>query len=103
MLQFGHIPPLAQYIDTPLINVGAGVDHQLVVYGRVCSVKSEAIIVAVLVKEHPCAEGCVGRFYGTRLRGIVIDDLFRPWWTDPLGEVRWDPKRGWVQVSGEAV
>jgi hypothetical protein len=90
-----HLPPDARRVDPRLSSVGAGRDFQHLVYGRADA--TTAVVVARLLKEHP--EGVVGRFYGTRLWGIPVDDAFVPWRTEPLGEMRWDDERGWVQVS----
>jgi len=87
-------------IDPRLADIGAGLPFQTLVFGQVFEARAEAFVVATLVQEH--AEGIVGRYYGTRLRGIAADDRFVPWRTIPLGEVRWDEKQGWVQVGSVA-
>lgn len=92
----GPLPSCARQVDPPLADVGADHDYQHLVYGRTLD-NATALVVATLVKEH--AFGVVGRFYGLRLWGILIDEVFRPWRTEPLGEMRWDDDHGWVQVA----
>lgn len=93
------LPTEATRIDPPLAEVGAGRAHQQLVYGRVQPGNAGAVVVARLVAAHP--DGEVGRFYGTRLLGFLFGDVFRPYGTEPMGEVRWDREAAeWVQVAG---
>lgn len=92
------LPAAATRIDPPLAEVGVGRTHQQLVYGRVQPGNSGALLVAKLIDDHP--DGVVGRFYGTRLLGFLFGEVFRPYGTEPLGEVRWDAERDeWVQVE----
>lgn len=90
-----NLPPTARHIDPILTEVGLDHAFQKLVCGQVLDACS-AVVIAVLTQQHPA--GVVGRFYGTRLRGFSDGSVFRPWRTEPLGEVRWDDAVGWVQL-----
>ena len=94
-----RLPPAASQIDRSLLDVGLDHDYQRVVFGQVSPESASALVVAVLHSAHPQGEGVVGRFYGVHLRGFLDGSLFRPWRTEPLGEVQWDDAQGWVQVA----
>lgn len=92
------LPREATTIDPSLREMGAARTHQRLVFGQVDIEQAQALLVVQLLEEHPA--GVVGRFYGTRLSGLLLDDGFRPWASEPLGEVRWDVSRQrWVQAQ----
>jgi hypothetical protein len=94
------LPVEATMIDPTLVEVGANLTHQRLVYGKVLDDQASAVLVAQLIEDHPAGAGVVGRFYGTRLNGLRLGDVFRPWSSEGLGEVRWDgERREWVQVG----
>lgn len=92
------LPREATTIDPSLREVGAARTHQRLVFGEVDRTQAQALLVVQLLEQHPA--GIVGRFYGTRLSGLLLDDGFRPWASEPLGEVCWDNSmRRWVQAQ----
>ena len=97
-----NLPPTARHIDPMLAEVGVDHTFQKLVCGQVLD-DCSAVVIAVLTQRHPQNAGVVGRFYGTRLRGFRDGSVFRPWRTEPLGEVRWDDVGGWVQLPGPTV
>lgn len=95
-----ELPEAATTIDPSLREVGAEHAYQRLVFGQV-QPPTRALVVAQLIAEHPSGAGAVGRFYGTRLKGIMLGDRFRPWGSEGLGEVTWDPAAGaWVAADG---
>lgn len=91
-----ELPAGARRIDPPLAEAGADQAYQQLVYGRIDEAHASATLVARVVAEYPGRQ--VGRFYGVRLRGLLLDGTFRAWRSEPLGEVRWDDAKGWVQA-----
>lgn len=97
-----HLPREAGLIDPVLQEVGAGVPHQRLIYGRVFPEQTCAVVVAQLMIPHP--DGYVGHYYGTCLKGLLLGNTFRPWEAQPLGEVYWDAERAlWIPFSKKQV
>jgi len=93
-----ELPNEATTIDPALREVGASRSYQRLVFGKILKEQAQAILVVRLEAEHPA--GVVGRFYGTLLSGLLLEDGFRPWASNPLGEVHWDfSQQRWVQAA----
>jgi len=91
------LPREATTVDPSLREIGASRSHQRLIFGQVDLPQAQALLVVQLLEEHPA--GIVGRFYGTRLSGLLLEDGFRPWSSESLGEVCWDNSVGrWVQT-----
>lgn len=91
------LPREATTIDPSLREVGASRTHQRLVFGQVNVEQAQALLVVQLLEKHPA--GIVGHFYGTLLSGLLLEDGFRPWASEPLGEVHWEPNlQRWVQT-----
>lgn len=95
-----ELPAAARTVDPALSDIGAGLEYQQVVFGKV-QPPDRAFVVVRLVKEHPDGAGVIGRCYGTTLKGLLLGSTFRPWASEGLGEVGWDGA-DWVQVAVRA-